>query len=395
MTDRPAILGGAPTSHEWIPIVRPLLPTFRDLVSEVEELISTGQLTKGKHLAEFERTLSEHLGVRNVVAVSSCTMGLFLCYKALGLTGNAVVPSFTFMATVSSLVLAGVEPTYADADLGTMNLDLERAEAVITPDTSAIVAVHNFGNPVDVERLTALTTRRGLKLVFDAAHGLGTLYRGRPLGAHGDASVFSLSPTKLVIAGEGGAVATNDDALAERIRLLREYGMISGYDTVQPGLNGRLPELSALLAVKSLAMLNAAVEHRNRVAEEYRAKLAGIPGIGFQSIRQEDRSSYKDFTITVDETGLGLTRDQLAAALKAENIDTRSYYSPPVHAQTAFRVFYRGEDLHNTVSLARRCLSLPMWSHMDSDTVHRVCSAIARIQAHAKELTKSLVGQAF
>jgi dTDP-4-amino-4,6-dideoxygalactose transaminase len=245
MNNKPAILGNAPIFAAKIPIVRPDLPSFANLSSEVEELLATGMVTKGRHLLNFEQAVAEHLGVRNAVAVSSCTTGLMLTYRCLGLTGEVVIPSFTFMATASALVWAGLKPVFADVDFHTTNLAPAAAEGAITPATSAIVAVHNFGNPADLDALEALAERKGLKLICDAAHGFGAQHQGRPVGSQADVHVFSLSPTKLVIAGEGGIVATNDDELAARVRIGREYGNSGRYDSAFAGMNARLAEFNA------------------------------------------------------------------------------------------------------------------------------------------------------
>jgi dTDP-4-amino-4,6-dideoxygalactose transaminase len=240
MQNFPSILGGDPAFNQKVPIVRPVLPSLNQMSDDLQHMLTSGMVTKGQHLAAFENAIAHHLGVKHAVGVSSCTSGLMLTYKGLELTGDVVVPSFTFMATVSALVWCGLRPIFADVDAGTTNLDAEAAEASITPQTTAIVAVHNFGNPADIQGLQAVADRHGLKLIFDAAHGFGAIYQGIPVGAQGHAQVFSLSPTKLLIAGEGGIVATNDETLAEKIRLGREYGNNGHYDSAFPGLNARL-----------------------------------------------------------------------------------------------------------------------------------------------------------
>jgi len=232
VSDKPAILGGTPIFEAKIPIVRPKLPDFDDAFAEgVRGILTSGMLTTGQHLRHLEKAAAEHLQVRHALGVSSCTTGLMLMYRGLGLTGDVVVPSFTFMATVSAMRWAGLRPVFADVDAETLTLDPVAAEAAITPNTSAIVATHNFGNPADIAALEAIAQRHKLKLMFDAAHGFGTLYQGVPVGPQGDAQVYSLSPTKLLIAGEGGIVATNDDDLAEQIRIGREYGNSGNYDS--------------------------------------------------------------------------------------------------------------------------------------------------------------------
>lgn len=390
MMPLPAILGGQPAFENKIHIVRPVLPEFNELTAGVTEMLDTGMVTKGKHLESFERAISQHLGVKHAIGVSSCTLGLMLTYRGLGLSGDVVVPSFTFMATVSSLVWAGLRPVFADVDTGTTNLDPDAAEAAITPQTTAIVAVHNFGNPADIAGLQAVADRHGLKLIFDAAHGFGALYQGRPVGSQGDAQVYSLSPTKLLITGEGGIVATGDDRLADFIRKGREYGNDGNYDSEFPGMNARMPEFNALMGLNSLQVLESAAESRNAYASMFQELLGRLPGIGFQTIHSGDRCSYKDFSITVDEEEFGLSRDALAQALAAENIDTRKYYDPPVHRQSAYGHYYDGRPLPNTDWLAKNSLSFPIWSKMDSEVLERICTAVERVHLNATSVSEKL-----
>lgn len=390
MSDEPAVLGNDPYFPELIPMVRPWLPQFEELADGVREMLHTGMLTKGTRLQTLEKAMAEHLSVDHVVGVSSCTVGLLLVYIGLGLRGEVVVPSFTFMATVSSLVLAGLKPVFAEINPETGNLDSRAAEAAVTPRTSAIVAVHTFGNPADIAGLREIADAKGIPLIFDAAHGLGSCYRGRPLGNHGAAEVFSLSPTKLVIAGEGGLVATNDGELAEKIRIGREYGHSTGYDSAFAGINGRMPEFNALLARRSLDMLEDAVSHRSTLAGIFHENLESVPGIGFQKIDSRDRSSFKDFSITIDQTSFGLTRNQVIEALRAENIDSRAYYDPPVHLQAAYRRYDSGMDLPHTVRLAEQSLSLPIWSHMPRETALGICHVIERLHRRAEAVSRRL-----
>lgn len=391
MKNAPAVLGGTPLFADRIPFVRPVLPRLDTLDVEYREMVSTGQLTKGRHLERFERAVAEHLQVKHAVAVSSCTTGLMLTYRGLGLTGDVVVPSFTFMATVSALVWAGLRPVFADVNFDTTNLDPSSAERAITPRTSAIVAVHNFGNPAQIAELQALADRRGLKLIFDAAHGFGAKYRGTPVGAQGNANIFSMSPTKLLVAGEGGVVSTNDDDLAYQLRLGREYGNDGTYDSAFAGMNARMAEFNALLGLHGLPLLEEVAAYRNTTAARYREELEGLPGIGFQEIDPKDRSSYKDFSITVDRREFGLSRDQLANCLSAERIETRKYYYPTVHRQKAYRDL-GGDDklLPNSIRLADESLSLPIGTQIGPEQVVLIGQAIRRIHAAAGQIRASL-----
>ncbi len=391
MSNQPAILGHAPIFDHKIHIVKPVLPDMRQLSDGINGILESGMVTKGQHLVAFENAVAEHLRVKHAVAVSSCTTGLMLTYQGLGLTGDVVVPSFTFMATVSALVWNGLRPIYADVDVETTNLNPESAEAAITPETTAIVAVHNFGNPAEIDALQAVADRHNLKLIFDAAHGFGALYQGMPVGPQGDAQIYSLSPTKLLISGEGGIVATNNDDLAESIRLGREYGNSGNYDSTFAGMNARMPELNALMGLHSLGMLETAAQRRNNSIDIYHEQLGQIPGVAFQEVRPGNRNSYKDFSITIDPEKFGLNRDELALALAAENIDTRKYYEPPVHRQTAYNHFPAANGLPNTELLSERSLSLPVWSHMDDEIVIRICKAVRQIYESAEGVRAALV----
>ena len=384
MSGKPALLGGAPLAATPIRLVRPVLPTFDALRDEVAATLSSGMVTKGVQLVAFERAVADHLGVEHVVAVSSCTTGLALIYRALGFNGPVLVPSFTFMATVSALIWAGATPRFVDIDPATTNLDPAAVRAALSPDLAGIVAVHNFGNPAAVRELEAIAAEAGIPLVFDAAHGFGARYGQQPVGRFGRAESFSLSPTKLLIAGEGGIVATNDAELARRIRVGREYGNDGQYGTEFAGINARMPEYNAILGRHSLSLLETAAENRSRYASMYRQQLGELPGVGFQIVRPADRCSFKDFSITIEAAEFGLSRNLLAQALAAEGIDSRAYYDPPVHQHAAYaRYAPPAESLPQTNWLAASSLSLPIHSQMEEATIDTVCGAIRRIHQHA------------
>ena len=392
MSDKPAILGGAPIFATRQPFERPTLPPYASIAAELEAILDSGMLTKGHYLDEFEARLAQHLGVRHAVGVSSCTIGLLLVYKALGLAGEVTVPSFTFMATVHPLLWTGLRPVFVDVDPYTWNVDPARVEAAITPRTSAIVAVHVFGNPASATELEDTARRHGLQLIFDAAHAFGTWYRGQPVGAHGVAHVFSTSPTKPLVTGEGGVVATNDDGLAGLLRVGREYGNQGDYDSVFPGLNARMQEYSAVLGLKTLDTLEANVQARNALAQAYQRGLADVPGLTFQRVLPGDRCSYKDLTVMVDGAAFGLSRDRLAQALLAEGVDTRRYYDPPVHRHTLYQPYWQqqGGFLPVTDRLSAQTLSLPMYAHLPVESVDAVCEAVRRIQRHAAQIARRM-----
>jgi dTDP-4-amino-4,6-dideoxygalactose transaminase len=395
LTKIPVVVGGNPAFERFIPICKPTLPNFPEVQAELAEILNSGILSKGRYVASLEKSVAEELDVEHAIAVSSCTTGLMLTYQMLDLTGEVIVPSFTFMSTVSALRWAGLRPVFVEIDPETMNLDPDAIAAAVTRHTSAILAVHNFGNPSEIDRLQHIADENGLRLIFDAAHAFGSRYLGKPLGRQGDAQVFSLSPTKLVVAGEGGIVTTNNDELAVRVRAGREFGNTGNYDSVSPGLNGRLPEINSLLAARSLAKLETAVEVRTRMAACYRERLGKVPGISLQNISATNRSSYKDVAIVIDPDVFGLTRDELALVLKAENVETRAYYDPPVHQQQAYRQFAPAAGLPKTEQLSANILCLPIWSSMDEEIASIICDVIDAAHRFSGSIHSRLIKKDF
>jgi len=342
-----------------------------------------------RYVAEFEGAAAAYLNVKHAIAVSSCTSGLILAMKAMGLGGQIVLPSFTFSATGHAVVWNGLEPVFADCDRATHQLDPERAKELITERTSALLGVHMFGSPCDVEALTALARSCGLAMVFDAAHGFGAKIGGKPIGSFGDVEVFSLSPTKVLVSAEGGMVATNDDEIARKVRIGRDYGNPGDYNCEFAGLNARMSELHAALGIHSLRHLDDNVAARNRLVARYKNNLAGVEGIAYQEHLAETLSTFKDLSLIVDEPRMGVGRDGLAKALAAEGIGSRPYFDPPLHRQDAYARYRAEADarLPETNYVAKHALSIPLFSHMSEGDVDAVSSAIARIAAHGEAVT--------
>jgi len=398
-----------------VPYVRPVMPPWEAIEPAVAEIIASGRLTKGPFVERLEQAIADRLGVRHAVAVSSCTIGLLLVYKGLDLSagscrsrrsaashcavgsmeplsrfgtarsgarseplGEVIIPSFTFLAGPAAIVWNNLRPVFVDVDPHTTNVTVQSVAAAITPRTVAISVCHNFGNPCEIAALESLAEEHGLPLIVDAAHGFGASLHGRPVGAGGTAQVFSLSPTKLLVAGEGGIVATDCDCLAHFVRMGREYGNDGSYDALFAGVNGRMPEFSAAMALASLAMLDGVADRRRQIAARYRRELEQLPGIGFVESMPGALSSHKDFSITIDPTRFGMTRDSVRRALAARGIETRAYYDPACHNQTAFEHFYdRTRALPATELLAARSLALPIGAHVDEAVVEEVCDAVA------------------
>ena len=389
MSAPPAVLRGTPAFDSLLPLVRPRLPRLSEISGDIANILESGIVTKGSYLARFEREVARLLRVDHAVAVSSATSGLMLALQALAVQGEVVLPSFTFMASASAVVWNGLTPVFADCSPQTWNLTAEAAEAAITPHTTAIMAIHVFGSPADRAGLEALARRRGLALIFDAAHAFGSRCGGEPVGGGGDAEVFSTTASKLVVTGEGGVVTSRRGDLAERIVICREYGNAGEYDAAFAGINARLSELAALLGIAALPGLEGDIEHRNALAKRYRAALAQLPGLAFQQVDPGCRSSYNYFAVLVGEE-FGLSRGALARALEAENIETRRYFDPPVHRQQAYRRYASGLSLPATDRLSAQALVLPMYAALTVNDVDRTCDAIARIHHHRERVAAAV-----
>jgi dTDP-4-amino-4,6-dideoxygalactose transaminase len=377
--DEPAIAGGRPAFPDGLRLVRPSIPDREKVSGALTRILDTGILTNGPYVSELERLASDYLGVSHCVAVSSCTAGLMLVLKASGLTGEVVLPSFTFAATAHAVAWNGLRPVFADIDARSLTLDPEAALKASGIRTSAILATHTFGTPCQASALMDAADLNGIKLFFDAAHAFGSSYHGMQVGRFGHAEVFSLSPTKVLVAGEGGIISTNDDVLAERCRIGRDYANPGDYDCLFVGLNARMSEIHAAIAILSLEGLDERVRRRNEIASLYCEDLSDVRGISFPEVPAEYRSTFKDFTILIDAEEFGMGAEELGRVLAAEGIETRRYYSPPVHRMKAYRFAGPQNDLPVTDRVSSQVLTLPLASDMIDEEIRGVARSIERI----------------
>jgi dTDP-4-amino-4,6-dideoxygalactose transaminase len=396
--------GDRPGLPARVPLVRPDLPSIESLGPAFSRALKSGIVTKGVCLEEFEDVAAALIGCRHVVAVSSCTVGLTLVLRSLAARGreadacrtaaacacdgrpigspasartDVIVPSFIFLAAPTAITWAGLRPVFVEVSADDYTASAAAVAAAVTDRTAAIMACHTFGCPCDTTALQQVADQAGVPLIVDAAHGLGSRRAGRQVGAEGLAQVFSLSPTKLVVAGEGGLVATSCDCLANLIRMGREYGNDGRYGCWLPGTNGRMPELSAILGLASLERLDQVAARRTAAAAAYMLALEGTPGIRFQRIPEDCATSWKDFTIRVDAGHFGMTRDALQRELASSGIETRAYYSPPCHRMEAFHQFLpSGTELPVTDRLADTLLALPMGVHVTPDIARAIADRI-------------------
>lgn len=376
---RPAILGGPPAFPEPLPFARPFTPPLADVVCRLEPSYERGMLTNGSLV---EDQAARRLGMDHVVAVSSCTTGLMLTLQALDPCGPGLLPIFTFSASAHAIAWNGLRPMFRVRPV--LVPGRHRPPRRAGPRRRSHSRHPRVRGAVRHRAPGSAGRSAGIPLVFDAAHALGASRDGRPVGRFGAAEVFSLSPTKLVVGGEGGLVATADAALDERLRTARDYDNPGDYDTRFVGLNGRMSELHAAVALASLDLLDEHLRRRRSLAERYRDGLAQVPGIALQLVNANDRSTFKDFTVAVDPAGFGLSRDALVQALWAEGIDARCYFFPPVHRQQAY-AHLEPAHLPVTDDVAGRVVSLPLFARLAPAAVDQTVEALVALHEHADE----------
>jgi dTDP-4-amino-4,6-dideoxygalactose transaminase len=374
-----AIAGGSPAFAEQVHVGRPNIGDRSELRRRFEEILDRRWLTNsGPCVNELQKRLAELLGVKHVICMANGTVALEIAIRAAGLKGEVIVPSFTFIATAHALQWQEITPVFCDVDLETHTLDPAQIERLITPRTTGIIGVHLWGRPCEIEALTTIARERRLELLFDAAHAFGCSYKGRRIGGFGLAEVFSFHATKFFNTFEGGAVATNDDALASRIRLMTNFGFV-GYDKVNYiGTNGKMTEFSAAMGLTGLESLDDFVAVNRANHELYRRELDRVPGIRMIRFDESEECNYQYAVLEIDSARTGLSRDELLAVLHAENVLARRYFHPGCHAMEPYRSYFPNARLllPNTEELARRVLCLPTGSAIDAESAHQICAII-------------------
>jgi dTDP-4-amino-4,6-dideoxygalactose transaminase len=386
-----AVFGGKPAFDAALHVGRPNIGDRRALLKRINDLLDRNWLTNdGPLLQEFEQRICGLIGVKHCIAVCNATIGLEIAVKALGLSGEVIVPSFTFIATTHALQWQGMTPVFCDVNLATHNLDPSRVEKLITKRTTGIVGVHLWGRPCDVETLANLARRHKLKLLFDAAHAFGCSHNRQMIGNFGNAELFSFHATKILNAFEGGAVVTNDDELATKIRLMRNFGF-AGLDTVRSlGTNGKMSEASAAMGLTSLESLDSFIEVNRCNYHLYRQQLTKVPGISLSQYQEDEKCNYQYVVLEIDEAVAGINRDMLDDILWAENVLTRRYFYPGCHRMEPYRTAEPQAYLRlpQTERLAKMVLCLPTGSAIGSTEITGICALIEFIVKHAEAIKR-------
>lgn len=373
-----AINGAPPAFKTPLHVGRPNICNRQGFLDRVETILDNQWLTNnGPMVQELERRIAEQLGVRHCIAMCNGTIALEIAIRALGLSGEVIVPSWTFVATAHALYWQGITPVFADIDPDTHNLDPAAVRRMITPRTSGIIGVHLWGRAAPINELQAIADEHGLKLMFDAAHAFGSTYQGRSIGNFGNCEVFSFHATKAFNTMEGGAVTTNDDELAEAMRLMRNFGF-KGYDNViHPGTNGKMIEVCAAMGLSNLEALETIFEANRRTYAAYRNALDGIPGVTLLDYAPAEHNSHHYVVLEIDDT-FPASRDEIIAALHAENVLARKYFWPGSHGMQPYKDLFphAGMMLPNTTAIAHKVLILPNGLALDSQSITSICHII-------------------
>jgi dTDP-4-amino-4,6-dideoxygalactose transaminase len=337
----------------------------------------------GPLVQEFESRMADFLGVKHCVAMCNGTIALEIAIRALEMKGEVIMPSYTFIATAHALQWQEITPVFADIDPNTHNIDTDAVRRMITPRTTGIIGVHLWGRSAPIEALQAIADEYGLKLMFDAAHAFGCSHKGQMLGSFGECEVFSFHATKFFNTFEGGAVVTNNDDLARKMRLMKNFGF-SGYDNViYPGTNGKMTEIAAAMGLVNFDAIDEFVEVNRRNHMQYSKRLNDIKGLSVIDYNDREHNNYQYVVIEVLDS-FPVERDEIVRALQAENVLARRYFWPGCHNMLPYRALYphAGLMLPNTKIVADRVIVLPTGISLPDNAIDTVASVLRLLMSY-------------
>ncbi|MCY8453042.1 DegT/DnrJ/EryC1/StrS family aminotransferase [Bacillus spizizenii] len=379
--------------NHFLPYSLPLIG--KEEIQEVTDTLESGWLSKGPKVQQFEKEFAAFVGAKHAVALNSCTAALFLALKAKGIgPGDEVITSpLTFSSTANTIIHTGATPVFADIDKNTLNIDPAKLEAAVTPQTKAVVPVHFGGQSCDMDAILAIAQKHGLFVLEDAAHAVYTTYKQRMIGSIGDATAFSFYATKNLATGEGGMLTTDDEELADNIRVLSLHGMSKAawnryssngswyYEVESPGYKMNMFDLQAALGLHQLKRLDDMQKRREEIADRYQAAFQQIPGLITPFVHDDGRHAWHLYVLQVDEKQAGVTRGEMITALKDEyNIGTSVHFIP-VHTHPYYQKQFRFKEADFPIAMNyyKRTLSLPLYPSMSDEDVHDVIDAVRDI----------------
>jgi dTDP-4-amino-4,6-dideoxygalactose transaminase len=358
---------------------RPNIGNRERFLERVNEILDRRWLSNdGPLLKEFEDTVATFLGVKNVVAMCNATAAIEIACRALDLKGEVIVPSYTFVATAHALQWQEINPVFCDMEPATHNIDPAKIERLITPRTTGIIGVHVWGRGCETGAIEEIAARKNLKVMYDASHGFGCTKGGRMLGTFGECEVFSFHATKFLNCFEGGAVVTNNDELAEKIRLMRNFGFVDYDKVVYLGVNGKMSEIHAAMGLTNLEAIEDIISVNRRNYQAYREGLANAPGISVIDYDMSEKNNFQYIVVEVDSESCPRSRDYIVAALHKENVIARKYFWPGCHKMEPYRSLQpnAGLLLPETERVAAKVIVLPTGQEVEKRSAGWVCELI-------------------
>lgn len=356
-------------------VTQPFLPPLEEFMPYLEDIWQRKILTNNGHYhQELEKALCEYLGVKYISLFSNGTLGLITALQALHIAGEVITTPFSFVATTHALWWNGIKPVFVDIEEDTFNLDPEKIEAAITPKTTAILPVHVYGNPCDVDRIETIAKKYGLKVIYDACHTFGVTLNGESILNFGDLSVLSFHATKVYTTFEGGAIVCHDEVMKKRIDNLKNFGFAGETTVVAPGINAKMNEFQAALGLLQLKYIDKAIEKRKEITQDYREHLRSIPGITFLEDRPGVKHCYTHFPILIDEGKYGKSRNMVYEELKKYNIFTRRYFYPLISQFPPYKGLESAATGRMPVAerTAEEVLCLPIYPNLDQNVLQLI-----------------------
>ncbi|WP_460595506.1 DegT/DnrJ/EryC1/StrS family aminotransferase [Geomonas sp. Red276] len=362
-------------------VTQPFMPPLEEFLPYLERIWENKMLTNnGPIHQELEQALCDHLGVPHLSLFANGTLALMVALQALRITGEVITTPYSFVATTHALHWNGIQPVFADIDEGSFNLDPARIEAAITPRTTAIVPVHVYGNPCDVEGIQQVADTFGLKVIYDAAPAFGVRVNGRSVLNYGDLSVLSFHATKIFNTFEGGAIVCQDEKMKRRIDFLKNFGFADEVTVVAPGINAKMNEMQSAFGLLQLKYLDQMIERRAEIDAVYREGLKEIPGLKLFAPSPEVSWNHSSFPVLV-EHAFPLKRDEMYQRLRAEGIHVRRYFYPLISEFPAYRGLpsARRDNLPVASRISSQVLCLPIYPALTADDLQRVLRLVREL----------------
>lgn len=364
-----------------ITVTSPLLPPLGEFQKMIADIYASKWITNnGSFHQQLEKEQAAYLKVSYLSLFTNGTLPLITALQALRITGEVITTPYSFVATTHSLWWNGIKPVFVDIDLATGNIDPNKIEAAITPNTTAIMPVHVYGKPCDTKAIQAIADKYGLKVIYDAAHAFGVEVNGESILNAGDLSTLSFHATKVYNTIEGGALVMHDEKMKKRIDYLKNFGFADEVTVVAPGINSKMDEMRAAYGLLNLKQVDAAIEARHQTAIKYREILHEVEGITFFDDMTGVRHNYSYFPIFIDENKYGMTRDELYFKMKEQNVLGRRYFYPLISTFSTYRGLESSNprNLPNAHKMADSVICLPMHHALTEEDIQRILHCIVK-----------------